>query len=129
MRLIGALLVAGTLVACGGSGTPRCAAEPPASATPNPDADPELADTIPDSVAGEPLDMGTFCVTELDALGGIETSPAMLEALGVEREDVTLAATAPRIGTPGGAISVGAYRFNGADESTIRETFLRLLEE
>jgi hypothetical protein len=129
VRPVGALLLAAVLTACGGSGTPRCTSEPAPSATPNSNADPDLAATIPDEVAGQPLDMGTFCVTELDELGGIETSSEMLEALGVGREDVTLAATSPRIGTPGGIISVGAYRFDGADEDTIRETFLRLLEE
>ena len=129
MRLVGALLLAGAVSACAGSGTPRCTAEPAPSATPNPNADPDLAATIPDEVAGQPLEMGTFCVTELDELGGIETSPEMLDALGVQREDVTLAATSPQLGTPGGSISVGAYRFDGADEDTIRRTFLRLVEE
>lgn len=129
MRPVGAVLLALVLTACGGSGTPRCASEPAPSATPNSNADPDLAATIPDDVAGQPLDMGTFCVTELGELGGIETSNEMLDALGVEPADVTLAATSPRSGTPSGIISVGAYRFDGADEGTIRETFLRLLEE
>ena len=129
MRPVGAVLFAAVLAACGAGAAPPCASEPAASATPNANADPDLAATIPDEVGGEPLDMGTFCVTELDELGGIETSPEMLEALGVEIEDVTIAATSPRVGTPGGTITVGAYRFDGADESAIRETFLRLLDE
>jgi hypothetical protein len=130
MRRVGALLVAAMLVACGGTeAAPRCAADPPPSGTPNPNADPDLAATIPDEVAGEPLEIGTFCVTEVDELGGIETSPEMLDALGVERADVTVAATSPGIGTPDGTLSVGAYRFAGADEDALRSTFLRLLEE
>ena len=129
MRAAGALLLAAALTACGGSPTPSCPAAPLPSATPNPSADPDLAATIPDEVAGEPLDMATFCVSELDELGGIQTAPDMLQALDVGLQDVTIAATSPRIGTAGGSISVGAYRYAGANEDTIRETFLRLLNE
>lgn len=128
MRPVGALLLAGVLTACGG-GAPRCPGEPAASATPNPNADPDLAGTFPDAVAGAPLEVATFCVSELSELGGIETSDEMLDALGVKLEDVSIAAVRPAIGTPGGTFSVGAYRFAGGDEDVIRETFLRLLEE
>jgi hypothetical protein len=129
MRAARALLLAAALTACGGSASPSCPADLAPSATPNATADPELAATIPDEVAGEPLNMATFCVTELDGLGGIQTSPEMLEALGVRLEDVTIAAMSPQIGTPGGLVSVGAYRYAGADEDTLRDAFVRLFEQ
>ena len=129
MRAAGAILLAAALTACGASSSPSCPADLAPSATPNASADPELAATIPDEVAGEPLNMATFCVTELDGLGGIQTSSEMLEALGVRLEDVTIAAMSPQIGAPGGSISVGAYRYAGADEDTLRETFVRLFEQ
>jgi hypothetical protein len=129
MRPAGALLLAAALTACGASASPSCPADLAPSATPNASADPDLAATIPDEVAGEPLDVATFRVTELDGLGGIQTSPKMLEALGVQLEDVTIAAMSPQIGAPGGSISVGAYRYAGADEDTLRDAFVRLFEE
>jgi hypothetical protein len=129
MRAAGTLLLAAALTACGGSASPSCPADLVPSATPNASADPDLAATIPDEVAGEPLDVATFCVTELDGLGGIQTSPEMLEALGVQLEDVTIAAMSPQIGVPGGSISVGAYRYAGANEDTLRDAFVRLFEQ
>lgn len=129
MRAAGALLLAAAVSACGGSASPSCPAELAPSATPNPGADPDLAARIPVEVAGEPLEMATFCVTELDGLGGIQTSPEMLEALGVQLQDVTVAAMSPQIGAPGGSISVGAYRYAGANEDTLREAFVGLFEQ
>ena len=107
MRLAGALLLAAALTACGGQSQADC---PPAgaspAASPNANADPNLAASIPDAVAGQPVQLGTFCVTELGPLGGIETSSEMLDQLGVGLEDVTLAATSASIGTPGGTIYI-----------------------
>lgn len=128
MRAPAALALVVALAGCGGFGAPICPAAAAPSATPNANADPDLAATIPDEVAGEPLALGTFCVTELDELGGIETSAEMLDALGVDRADVTLAATSPSINTPGGTIYVGAYRYAGASADALRETFLRVLQ-
>ncbi|HJP71167.1 MAG TPA: hypothetical protein VJ975_05560 [Candidatus Limnocylindria bacterium] len=129
MRALSALALVLALGACGGSASPSCPAQPMPSATPNANADPALADSFPDTVAGQPLEVATFCVTELDGLGGIETSDEMLDALGVSLEDLTIAAVPPAIGAPGGTFSVGAYRFAGADEDAIRDTFFRLLED
>ena len=126
MRLVGALLLAGALIGCGG-GASRCASEPAPSATPNANADPELADTFPDTVAGEPLEVATFCVNELGELCGIETSDEMLGGVGVSLSELTIAAVPPDFGTPGGTFSIGAYRFAGANEEVIRDTFFRLL--
>ena len=99
MRALSALALLVAVAGCGGSAPPSCPAAPLPSGTPNPNADPGLADTFPESVAGQPLEVATFCVTELDELGGIETSDEMLDALGVSLDDLTIAAVPPAIGT------------------------------
>lgn len=129
MRAWTALAFLAALSACGGSASPECPTEPLPSATPNANADPALADTFPKAVAGQPLEVATFCVTELDELGGIETSDEMLDAVGVSLDDLTIAAVPPAIGTPGGTFSIGAYRFTGANEDAVRDSFFRLLEQ
>lgn len=129
MRALSALALLVAVAGCGGSAPPSCRAAPLPSGTPNPNADPGLADTFPESVAGQPLEVATFCVTELDELGGIETSDEMLDALGVSLDDLTIAAVPPAIGTAGGTFSIGAYRFAGASEDEIRDTFFRLMED
>lgn len=129
MRGLSALALVVVLGGCGSSASPSCPAELPPSARPNPNADPDLAATFPDTVAGAPLEVAAFCVTELDEMGGIETSDEMLDALGVSIDDLTIAAVPPAIGTPGGTFAIGAYRFAGAREDAIRDSFFRLLEE
>jgi hypothetical protein len=117
------------LAACGGEpASSGCPAEAPSPAPTPPFAhDPELADRIPDEVGGQPLEIQTVCATIADP-GGLPTTPQMLEAVGVELSDVTVAVT-PNVGQGENRVAVTAWRYAGAEEAAIREAFLGLLDE
>jgi hypothetical protein len=123
------LVLAFLLAACGGGAAPSgCPAEAPSPLPAPPyDDDPELADRIPDEVGGEPLEIQTACATVADP-GGLPTSPEMLEAVGVELQDVTVALT-PNVGQGGNRLAVTAWRYAGAGEHEIRDAFLGMLAE
>jgi hypothetical protein len=127
-----ALLIA--LAACGADAEPAPGPDCPAeAASPPPERpyqqDPELAARIPVTVAGTELRIETVCATVFDP-GGMPTSDAMLEQVGVERSDVSIALT-PRSGDgiSGGLVGVTAWRYGGAEEEDIRSAFLGLLDE
>lgn len=91
--------------------------------------DPELEARIPDRVAGEPFEVQTYCAITSDP-GGLTTAPAFLEAVGVELTDVTVLRSAgPQIGNTDAHVEVTAFRYRGADEDTLRETFTRMFDE
>ena len=122
-----AMIVAG----CGGDASvPDCPAEAPSPMPAEPYAqDPELADRVPDEVAGQPLEVQTVCATVYDP-GGLTTSDTMLERVGVARQDVTLALSPPpSTGGTNTYVAVNAWRYAGADEETVRDAFVGLLEE
>lgn len=118
------------LAACGGDASaPDCPAEAPSPLPAQPYAqDPELADRIPDEVAGQQIQVQTVCATVLD-VGGLTTSDEMLERVGVEKQDVTIAIGPSPQGGADSVVGVTAWRYAGADEETIRSAFLGLLEE
>ncbi|HSK93002.1 MAG TPA: hypothetical protein VLA76_02960 [Candidatus Angelobacter sp.] len=120
------------LAACAPADAPRadCPVEAPSPAPQRPySQDPELADRIPDEVDGRTLQIETVCATVFDP-GGLTTSQAMLDEVGVERRDVTLALSpVPTGGGESSYVGINAWRYAGADEATIREGFLGLLDE
>ncbi len=127
----GLVALAITLAACGGDASaPDCPAEAPSPLPTQPYAqDPELADRIPDEVAGQPIEVQTVCATVRD-VGGLTTSDEMLERVGVGKQDVTIAiGPSPQGGGADSVVGVTAWRYAGADEETIRDAFLGLLEE
>ena len=119
------------LVACGGSATAAsCPDVAPAATSTTPlHDDPELEERIPNAVAGEPFEVQSYCATTSDP-GGINTAPEFLEAVGVELADVTVLRSAgPEIGNTDAHAEVVAFRYRGADEDTLRETFIRMFDE
>jgi hypothetical protein len=109
---------------------PECPSEAPSPAPERPyHQDPELEDRIPDEVAGTPLRIETVCATVFDP-GGIPTSDAMLRAVGVDRQAVSIAVSpSPSGGDPGSYVGVTAWRYGGGAEDDIRAAFLALLQE
>lgn len=117
------------LAACGTDGTAGCPDSAPSPLPAGPHADdPELADRIPDEVGGQPLEVQTVCATKSE-LSGLTTSPRMLDEVGVELQDVTIAVTPAPGGSSGAPAGVTAWRYAGAEEGTIRDAFLGMLEE
>jgi hypothetical protein len=122
------------LAACGtdaerASG-PECPADAPSPPPERPyHQDLELEGRIPDEVAGTQLRIETVCATVFDP-GGIPTSDAMLDEVGVERSDVSIALT-PRSGDgiSDGLVGVTAWRYGGAEEEDIRSAFLGFLAD
>lgn len=130
-RLLAAALGLAILVAaCGGGEGSPCPAEAPSPAPAAPHADdPELAERIPDEAGGEPLEIQTVCATVLNP-GGIPTSEAMLERLGVGLQDVTVAFSPPPTADRSGTyVGVTAWRYAGAGEDEVRSAFLAILDE
>lgn len=132
-RSVAVLGLAFLIAACGapdGEASPSCPADAPSPAPTAPHAaDPELADRIPDEAGGEPIGIQTTCATVLDP-GGIPTSEAMLERLGVELQDVTVAFSPPPTADRSGTyVGVTAWRYAGATENEIRSAFLAILDE
>lgn len=126
-----ALGLAMLLAACGGGESrPSCPAEAPSPPPSPPHADdPELADRIPDEAGGGPIGIQTVCATVLDP-GGIPTSQPMLDRLGVELRDVTIAYSPPPTADRSGTyVGVTAWRYAGATEDEIRSAFLAILDE
>jgi hypothetical protein len=129
--LIATLALAAALVACGGETTgTACPADAPDPApTPPYSQDTELADRIPDEVGGEAFDVQTVCLTVYDP-GGLTVSDAMLEEVGVGRQEVTLAfSPSPNVAGSSDFIGITAWRYAGASEDDIRQAFLAMLEE
>lgn len=130
-RLAGVVLpLAMLLAACGvDAPSPDCPAEAPSPRPAGPYADdPELADRIPAEVGGQRLEVQTVCAT-VSELSGLTTSPRMLEEVGVELQDVTIAVTPAPGGGSGAPAGVTAWRYAGAEEDAIRDAFLGMLEE
>ena len=132
MRRRGVLAAALTvaLAACGiGGGSPSCPeAAPEPMPTPPWNDDPMLEGRIPDAVDGQPLDVQTYCASLHDE-GGLNTAPEFLEAVGAVITDVTVARSAgPEIGGADNDTSVAAWRYAGADEAVLRDTFLAMYE-
>lgn len=131
LRLAGAILPLAMLLASCGSETPApdCPSTAPSPLPAGPRADdPELADRIPDEVGGQPLEVQTVCAT-VSELRGLTTSPRMLDEVGVELQEVTIAVTPAPGGGSGAAAGVTAWRYVGAEEDAIRDAFLGMLDE
>lgn len=118
------------LAACSSDDSTDCPDSPP-SPRPAPPyhQDAELEARIPDEVGGEPLEIQTVCLTVHDP-GGLITSDAMLERIGVEPQDVTVA-LGPSSNAPisGSFVGVTAWRYAGADAAAIRGAFRETLGE
>ncbi len=131
LRLAGATLPLAMLLASCGSEPPApdCPSTAPSPLPAGPHADdPELADRIPDEVGGQPLEVQTVCAT-VSELRGLTTSPRMLDEVGVELQEVTIAVTPAPGGGSGAAAGVTAWRYAGAEEDAIRDAFLGMLDE
>jgi hypothetical protein len=128
--LITLLAVAAVLGACGGE-TAAEAQCPESSPSPIPappyNDDPELAGRLPAEIAGQELAVQTVCITTVDP-GGLPASDQLLEEVGVEPRDVTMAVAEPAA-ADGEApfVSIVAFRYAGADEDTVRRAFLDTL--
>lgn len=118
------------LAACGADGGPGC---PDTAPSPRPEPpyhqDAELEARIPDEANGEPLEVQTVCLTVHDP-GGLTTSDAMLERVGVEPRDVTVAiGPSPNTATSSDFVGITAWRYAGAEEAEIRDAFRAMLAE
>ncbi len=115
------------LAACGGDASPiaQCPSEAPSpAATPPYDDDRELADRIPDTAGGEPLEVQTYCASTHEE-AGVTVAPGLLAELGVDLADVTVARSRPpQIGATADQVEVTAWRYRGADEDRLRDAFL-----
>jgi hypothetical protein len=103
------------------AGSP-CRGEVSDPAEPPTHHDPELEERIPETVAGHPIEVQSFCANVTDA-SGLNTTPEFLEAVGVEIDDVTYALNNPSIGSPS-SVSVTAYRYHGASEEALRAAYV-----
>jgi hypothetical protein len=120
------------LAACGpaeATPAPRvgCPAEVLPSPPPRPwNDDPALVQRIPDEIDGEALAVETVCATAIGARG-LPTSPGLLQDLGVELQDVTIAQT-PSAFIERTGIGITAWRYAGADENALRAAVLAAFE-
>src|SRR5918999_3214541 len=80
------------------AGSP-CRGEVSDPAEPPTHHDPELEERIPDTVAGHPIEVQSFCANVVEA-GGINLTPVFPQAVGVGIDDVTYALNNPDIGSP-----------------------------
>lgn len=120
-----AALMAMLLAGCGAvAGAPCPEARPSATpATPYHD-DPELEARFPEEIAGEPLELQTYCASTVQG-EGINTAPEFLAEIGVDLADVTVArSTPPRIGEMNSHAGVAAWRYRGAESDRLLEAFL-----
>jgi hypothetical protein len=90
--------------------------------------DAELEARIPDTVAGQSLEVQSVCANRFGEGGGLTVTPALLESLGVVIDDVTYAANTPQIGSEL-SVSVSAWRYRGASEDAIRTEMLEVARE
>lgn len=108
----------------------ECPESPESSAQPDANRDPELASRIPSQIGGVAFPVQTWCATELSDGLGANTSPELLDAVGVAITDVTMAAgPGPTIGAAVQPPSLTAFRYRGATEAALRDAFLAILAE
>jgi hypothetical protein len=118
-------LIAMLLAGCGAvAGAPCPEGRPSATpVTPYHD-DGELEARFPEEVAGEQLEMLTYCASTVEE-GGFSTAPALLAELGVDLADVTVARSAPpRIGETDTHAGVTAWRYRGAETDRLLAAYL-----
>ena len=107
------------------SGAPESAVAIPSFDT---DADPELAARFPDTVGGEPLEIQSFGGDLFAAGAGSDpTFDAFLDSVGADLDDVTVAFGGSA--SAGAALSVGAFRIEGANEDDLEREFIAASEE
>lgn len=99
-------------------GQSPCRGEVSDAAQPPVHHDPDLEARFPDTVAGHPLELQSFCANATD-LDGATLDPGLLDRLDVELDDITFATNTPSIGDPL-SVSVSGWRYRGASEDDLR---------
>jgi hypothetical protein len=102
------------------------------SGMPNMNADPELEDRLPDSIGGESLQVFSFGGEWIEMMGGQGQDPSfqtILDSLGADASDITMAIAAPMSAGEDNFVSITAFRVRGASEDELRDEFMASAED
>ena len=91
------------------------------------DGDPELAGRFPDTIGGQPLQMQSLGADAFAAAGPDPVFDDLLEAIGAEATDVSVAFGGVLIGEE--TLTAGAFRVRGASEDELEREFIAASEE